>query len=462
MKKVLSFAIALAILLSLCSIAASAEGNSAESGGYYLIGEMTDWKPDAAYKMSLNPDAMAEEYVVRDLAVTSWYGSYQIVYSENGTDFKVEVPDQKSIEISRTETFSLFSQGKRTYDIYFRPNGNGYDHWNYNRMLYIEQTDPELKYYMLSNHVDWQRLEEKYRFTRTKRNDKLEYMLSNVELKEGDSFRAFSTEDDLDTVDYEKGSLIPDGMGWYYSIPQDGLYDVYLYPYGDGEYPGFIDNSWNNGYWDRYLVVSGPKAEGELYREKFKAQYKYGELEDRLEYGPYTPALMEYKELYYHKDQSGNTDWALVYANGNLSTPSEFYTVIANRVFNYGSWDRPLPARYAVYDVKQDMFFDAFLANDEGYPGFTRAFDSTVKKSAHNDQGRLLGDIDLDDELTILDCTLMQRCATKARDWPEDDLIKPTGFMQAKPLTYYSDFDRNGERDIVDATKLQRYVTLID
>ena len=79
---------------------------------------------------------------------------------------------------------------------------------------------------------------------------------------------------------------------------------------------------------------------------------------------------MEYKELYYHKDQSGNTDWALVYANGNLSTPSEFYTVIANRVFNYGSWDRPLPARYAVYDVKQDMFFRRLLANDEATPAF--------------------------------------------------------------------------------------------
>ena len=460
MKKVLSFAIALAILLSLCSIAASAEGNGAESGGYYLIGEMTDWKPDAAYKMSLNPDAMAEEYVVRDLAVTSWYGSYQIVYSENGTDFKVEVPDQKSIEISRTETFSLFSQGKRTYDIYFRPNGDGYDHWNYNRMLYIEQTDPELKYYMLSNHVDWQRLEEKYRFTRTKRNDKLEYMLSNVELKEGDSFRAFSTEDDLDTVDYEKGSLIPDGMGWYYSIPQDGLYDVYLYPYGDGEYPGFIDNSWNNGYWDRYLVVSGPKAEGELYKESFKKQFRFSDFDLNTPSG--FNAIGEYKELYYHKDKNGMTDWALVYARAMWIKPAEIFTVIGNRVFNHGSWLVPVIGGYCVYDVATDTFSDAFSATDEDFPGFTRAFDSTVKKSTINDQGRLLGDIDLDDELTILDCTLMQRCATKVRDWPEDDLIKPTGFMQAKPLTYYSDFDRDGERDIVDATKLQRYVTMID
>ena len=107
MKKVISVLLAAVMLLSLCAVAASAEGNGAESGGYYLIGEMTDWKPDAAYKMSLNPDAMAEEYVVRDLAVTSWYGSYQIVYSENGTDFKVEVPDKKSIESGGRETFSL-------------------------------------------------------------------------------------------------------------------------------------------------------------------------------------------------------------------------------------------------------------------------------------------------------------------------------------------------------------------
>ncbi len=324
----------------------------------------------------------------------------------------------------------------------------------------IDTSDPEWNFYMLNQYVGWERLEEGYRFKRTDRTDKEEYLLSNVSFKEGDHFRAYGTKVDLDKADYTVGYIFPDGMGWYYGIPKEGIYDVYLYPNVDGEYPGHIDNYWNNGYWSGYFVVVGPKTEGELYKESFKKQFRFSDFDLNTPSG--FNAIGEYKELYYHKDKNGMTDWALVNARAMWIKPAEIFTVIGNRVFNHGAWLVPVIGGYCVYDVATDTFSDAFSATDEKYPDFTRAFDSTVKKSPINDQGRLLGDIDLDDELTILDCTLMQRCATKARDWPENDLIKPTGFMQAKPLTYYSDFDRNGERDIVDATKLQRYVTLID
>lgn len=92
--------------------------------------------------------------------------------------------------------------------------------------------------------------------------------------------------------------------------------------------------------------------------------------------------------------------------------------------------------------------------------------------------GKLIGDMDKDDELTVIDATLMQRCEVKLRDYPVDDIAEMEGlplryytqtYSDSYPyyqvydeITYFSDFDRNGERDIVDATRLQRYVTYID
>lgn len=197
-------------------------------------------------------------------------------------------------------------------------------------------------------------------------------------------------------------------------------------------------------------------VEGELFIEKFKEQTRYYEYAGM--YGSPEFATLSYKELYYHTDADGNPDWALVYANSNVygEGPMPLYTVIGNRVFTQYSYYSPFDTDYGVYDMKQDKFIDARDAKDSDYPDFKRVFDQYAKK------GRLLGDLDGDNELTIIDATLIQRCDARMRDWPEDDLIDPKGqFSYYDPLTYYSDFDRSGDRDIVDATALQRYVTRI-
>ena len=209
-------------------------------------------------------------------------------------------------------------------------------------------------------------------------------------------------------------------------------------------------------------VVESPTApseqpkEGELYRDKLKEQYKI----------LWSGELLSYKELYYHKDESGETDWALVRAYSNMEGPLYLYSVVANRVFKQYSYYVPFDTTYGVYDVKQEKFFDVCYISYANYPGFVRVFDELVSKVRYSDDyevGRLLGDMDGDDELTVIDCTLIQRCDVRLNPWPENDLIDASGeFSYFKPQTYYSDFDRSGERDIVDATKLQRYVTMID
>ena len=197
-------------------------------------------------------------------------------------------------------------------------------------------------------------------------------------------------------------------------------------------------------------------AADELFLDKFKEQTNYNEYASM--YGSPEFATLSYKELYYHTDADGNMDWALVYAKSNVygEGPMPLYTVIGNRVFTQYSYYSPFDTNYGVYDVKEDKFIDAISAKDSDYPDFTRAFDEYASK------GRLLGDLDGDNELTIIDATLIQRCDVHMRDWPDDDLIDPEGeFSYYNPLIYYSDFSRDGERDIIDATMLQRYVTRI-
>ena len=72
--------------------------------------------------------------------------------------------------------------------------------------------------------------------------------------------------------------------------------------------------------------------------------------------------------------------------------------------------------------------------------------------------GRLIGDLDRDNELSVIDVTIIQRCEVNIRDYPADDEIKADDGLWRYSVKYYSDFDRDGERTILDATRLQRYL----
>ena len=162
----------------------------------------------------------------------------------------------------------------------------------------------------------------------------------------------------------------------------------------------------------------------------------------------------DYKELCVHRDSSGRVDWVLLKcANASMDYPAVIYQdVIGNRVYESGHPVYPFPSGYGIYDAKAEKFVPLIGDMVPLYKDLGRTFDQIG-------EGRLIGDIDSDNDLTVVDCTLIQRCATRIRDWPEDDLI-PGEFSAS--FSYYSDFDRDGERDVVDATKLQRYVTMID
>lgn len=171
------------------------------------------------------------------------------------------------------------------------------------------------------------------------------------------------------------------------------------------------------------------------FKEKYETQYDHTAF---------------YRELYYHHNADNEIDWALVRCELNIVEPMPYSSVIGNRVILHDSCSLPFSSGYALYDVKEDKFISAASAEASEYDGFTKAFDDNV-----ND-GRLLGDIDGDGEITVIDATIIQRCDIRIQDFPEDDEIKPWTTWHYAPK-YYSDFNRDGERDILDATCIMRY-----
>ena len=166
-----------------------------------------------------------------------------------------------------------------------------------------------------------------------------------------------------------------------------------------------------------------------------------------------TPDIHQYEELYTHRNSNGEVDWVLINALIGEPDPWMGFDIIGNRVRTMGPLE-VFEFGMALYDAQEHTFCDLSKTDDySAYPGLDKAIDTYGK-------GRLLGDLDLDDEITVLDATILMRCAAQIADYPDTDLIMTEEYIDSsfKPLTYYSDFNRDGERDITDATCIQRYL----
>ena len=267
-------------------------------------------------------------------------------------------------------------------------------------------------------------------------------------------YRHISQNTRFKIVHYMDGKAISDceqfpAQGWYNengefnNYPSGMDYTVYFRPDGSGD-SSFIDGTIKAVPYEQMpteLPTESASAEPPyLYKARFEQIYS----NDDGWYGWY-----DYKELYYHTGQNGETDWALVYAMLPMSSPIELYTIVGNRVVHPGNQYEPFDACYGIYDVKEDKFIDAASSAANRYPDFLQVFDEIGT-------GRLIGDIDRDDEISILDATLLQRCAAGMRGYPEDDTFYIT--YEWGKSRFYSDFNRDGERDVLDATCIQRYL----
>ena len=222
--------------------------------------------------------------------------------------------------------------------------------------------------------------------------------------------------------------------GWFYlpgNCDDDGNYEVFYVSWGGGPDDPVYSMGPSHTTFDRFFeeyvsIYTDDVAPEDVYWSDF---------------------FYFYDEPYEHRDQNGDVDWVLIQAETFIAQDVIYEGIIGNRFVFRPTPSYPFDSGYGIYDVKQDIFVPITRDAESNYDGLTKALDKVVT-------GRLLGDLDGDDSLTVIDATIMQRCEAKMRDYPENDERNyPLG-----KIRYYSDFNRDGSRDITDATCIQRYL----
>lgn len=161
----------------------------------------------------------------------------------------------------------------------------------------------------------------------------------------------------------------------------------------------------------------------------------------------------DYDELYYHYDENGDIDWALIKQCSHNAEPWEYNTFFKGRIFVYGS-HTPFSFGYGLYDVKEDKFYD--IINEDfdysKYQDLEEVFESF-------NFGYPLGDADHDRVLSILDATAIQLHLANIQPLSYSDEVGGYhGYVSWDQLgypKYISDMNCDGNRDILDATAIQ-------
>ena len=165
-----------------------------------------------------------------------------------------------------------------------------------------------------------------------------------------------------------------------------------------------------------------------------------------------------YKEIYYHYDSNNEVDWALVYFN---AVDPEVVPGIRSAIYKdrlLSGLFRVFDFNYGVYDVKKGRCYDVFDDNFkfENYEGLDEALTAYEPGVPH-------GDVDGDKLLTVMDATLIQRALAglyvRELDEYYDELygsIYHGVWYKDEGPKYMSDYDRDGERTVMDATAIQK------
>lgn len=287
------------------------------------------------------------------------------------------------------------------------------------------------------------------KFVRTDDTEHEEYVLRNCKLYASEKLLIKYTADGLKAT-----SFYPKYTPYilYGYIKADGLYDIYFRPNRDGD-----DYTDNFGWVYKTMRVEYKGSEDVykhyLYQDRFNAYIRERYVED----GDYEYA--DYDEIYYHKDESGETDWVLIQAEIPIFEPTIGNWFVSNRVVaSFGGYC-PFYGMMGIYDVKKDKFFDVIYIDTSQYDDFDEIYDKVG-------YGQLMGVLDLDDEISVMDVTILQRCHAEIIPFPQSDVINISygwgpSYIEpyyGKRIRYCSDFDRNGTRDIIDATCIQRYL----
>ena len=182
-----------------------------------------------------------------------------------------------------------------------------------------------------------------------------------------------------------------------------------------------------------------------LYLDKLYEQYEHY-------YGfglPSKEELTKYDEVYYHTDETGEIDWALIYVFVNYGMSAVIVNGIVGGKYIYlPSPEYPFTIRYAVYDVKKDHFYNLvdrdYLVPTDVFDRFDGLYEvwQTLDLSEMSPEV-ILGDANGDHSMDIVDATYIQRYLVSMVS--KYDIVETA-----------ADVDGDGDVTILDTTRIQR------
>ena len=169
-----------------------------------------------------------------------------------------------------------------------------------------------------------------------------------------------------------------------------------------------------------------------------------------------------YKEWYYHysSESDEEPDWTLIYSRV-LQLPSEwkYGTVVGDRVlYVEGGGCIPFSLGYGVYVKSVDEFIGLSQDRLERIIELCPDFVEVIEE---NKIGCAFGDVNGDNELTIIDATYIQR-KLAGYDVCFDHNISVEIPADDSYNIEISDFNRDGDTTILDATAIQRKLAKLD
>lgn len=186
------------------------------------------------------------------------------------------------------------------------------------------------------------------------------------------------------------------------------------------------------------------------YAEKFDNWILFDKYNSEIDGDNNFNRYFDYYELYeHHIEDSGENDWALISAKVNFFSPFEDVKCLraGNRILK---WWQPGSDAHGfglfVYDANEDTFYDIDKVNFDDYNELINVIEEL-------ELGGLLGDVDMDEDLTILDATCIQRYLANLQQYESYTYE----FVNA-----LSDVDADGEMSVMDATAIQRRLAKLD
>lgn len=168
----------------------------------------------------------------------------------------------------------------------------------------------------------------------------------------------------------------------------------------------------------------------------------------------YTPVLTRYsyKEIAHGYDKDYNENYVLVKISSGVNAQSISFR-FGNVIIRSGTVHHEFEYGYAVYDIKEEKFYDIFDIRKT--PDKYNKLEEYLTLYCDQDID-LVGDSDYDGKVNVLDATKIQRVVAQLEKLSSRDRYYPL----SENGGYLSDVDNDGVVSVLDATSIQ--LSLID